>query len=233
MGAADGRAIVEQLLADPPVVHPMDAAGTLGLWSTEPACYRFIADHCTEGAATLETGAGLSTILFAALRTRHSCVTPAQGEVDRVVGYCRARSISTDLVRFHVARSDQALPTMDTPDLDLVLIDGSHGFPIPMIDFFFAAGRLGRRGVLILDDVELPAVRLVADFCDLDEQWEQLTRNSKWGAWERRSVGPLVADHMDQPFLHPAWLPGGGSALVQARRLAAHVANGVRRRLRR
>jgi hypothetical protein len=232
VGAADGRAIVDQLLADPPVVHSMDAAGTLGVWSTEPDCYRFIADHCSEGAATLETGAGLSTILFAALRTRHSCVTPLQAEVDRVLEYCRSRSISTDLVRFCVERSDQALPTLDTPDLDLVLIDGGHGFPMAMIDFFYAGGRLGRGGVLILDDVELPAVRLVADFCDLDEQWKQLTRTSKWGAWERRSVGPLLDDHFDQPFLTPGWLPGGGSALVQARRLATHLANGVRRRLR-
>ena len=45
--------------------------------------------------------------------------------------------------------------------LDFVLIDGGHGFPTPMLDWFYGAGRLRRGGVAVFDDVQLPAVAML------------------------------------------------------------------------
>jgi hypothetical protein len=164
----------------------MDDAGTMGVWSADPDCYRFIAEHCHRGQRTLETGLGLSTVVFAALGTHHQCVT---------------------------------------------LFDGNHGFPVPMLDFLFAGGCLRAGGLIVFDDLQLPAVRLVADFCDLDDRWVRMVRTPKWGAWRRRCSGPLADDHYDQPFLTDAWVPGGGPFRVQVKRLVAHAARGLRRRL--
>jgi hypothetical protein len=225
------RAIVERILDDPPSVHHMDGAGTLGVWSADADCYRFIGEHCHQGQRTLETGVGLSTVVFAALGTHHQCVTLFNDEVDRLTAHCGARSISLDHVQFHVGRSENVLPRLEVEDVDLAFIDGNHGFPVPMLDFLFAGGRLRAGGVLVLDDLQLPSVRLVADFCDLDGRWMRLVRTPKWGAWRRRSSGPLVDDHYDQPFLTDAWAPGGGPFGLQVRRLAAHAARGLRRRL--
>ena len=43
--------------------------------------------------------------------------------------------------------SDEVLVRQDPYDrpLDVVFVDGGHGFPVPMIDWFYGAGRL-RRG---------------------------------------------------------------------------------------
>lgn len=229
--SSDRRAIVERVLSDPPVVHHMDDAGTMGVWSADPDCYRFMAERCAPGGRTLETGAGLSTVLFAALGSEHHCVTLFDDEVSRLSAHCLARSISIDGVRFHVGRSENVLPQLALQELDLVFIDGNHGFPVPMVDFLFAGGRLRPGGVVVLDDLHLPVVGLLADFCDLDERWVRLARTRKWGSWERRSSGPLLDDHYDQPFLTDAWVPGGGPFGVQVRRLAGHVARGLRRRL--
>jgi hypothetical protein len=49
-------------------------------------------------------------------------------------------------------------PWPGTGELDLVFIDGSHGYPLPVIDWFYGAGLFRRGGVVVLDDVQLPQV---------------------------------------------------------------------------
>ena len=43
----DRQEVVTAILADPPVVHPMDRTATpaMGVWSTDESCYRFIAER--------------------------------------------------------------------------------------------------------------------------------------------------------------------------------------------
>ncbi len=153
-------AIVDRILADPPVVHPMEAAEQprMGVWATEPSCYRFLAERCSPGTRTLETGSGLSTVLFAALGTDHICCTAGQEEADRVLEHCQTRGIPTDGVRFEVGSSHRTLPPLEASGAarDLVLIDGSHAFPLPAVDWFYGAALLGPGGVLVVDDLDAP-----------------------------------------------------------------------------
>ncbi len=182
----------------------MDAstAPTMGVWSTDESCYRFIAEHCPPGARTLETGSGLSTVLFAALGAEHICCTAAQEEADRILAHCGHRGIAVDTVRFEVGSSHQTLPLLERADLerDLVLIDGSHAFPLPVVDWFYAAALLRAQGALVLDDVDLPAVRLLVGFLEQDPRWSPLAGTAKWRAWRREQGGPLAEDWTEQPF---------------------------------
>jgi predicted O-methyltransferase YrrM len=195
-------AIVERVLADPPTVHPMDfsAAPTMGVWSTEASCYRFLAEHCPPGTRTLETGCGTSTVLLTAFGADHICCTAGQEEADRVLADCLARGVAVDDLRFEVGLSYRTLPGLEAAGTtrDLVLIDGSHGFPVPMVDWFYAAALLARGGVLVVDDVNLPAVRLLRRFLDQDPRWESLAGTAKWQAWRRLGEGTLSEDWMAQ-----------------------------------
>jgi predicted O-methyltransferase YrrM len=202
---ADRRAIVEQVLADPPVVHPMGhgAGGhQMGVWSTDAACYRFLADRCSPGTRTLETGCGLSTVLFAALGADHICCTAGQEEADRVLAHCARRGIDTSRLRFEVGSSHRTLPPLEAAGVerDIVLIDGSHAFPLPEVDWFYGAALLDRGGVLVVDDLQLPAVAVLARFLEQDPRWEALAGSPKWQAWERRTSGTLSEDWTEQPF---------------------------------
>jgi hypothetical protein len=230
MTVAERLAAVERLLADPPVVHPMDPSGdpAMGVWSTEPDCYRFIARRCDDTTRTLETGAGLSTALFAAIGTHHTCVTPGRPEVERLQAYFDSRGIDGSRVAFDVAPSHVSLPR-GSGELDLVLIDGGHGFPMPILDWFYAGERLRPGGVLIVDDLPLPAVRTLMAYVDRDDRWQPLERTEKWAAFERRSSGSLAEDWTQQPFyvVHPP----GAKAFVhrvmnKARREARRVLGG-------
>ena len=104
---------------------------------------------------TLETGAGYSTIVFAQLGAQHTAITPAADEVQRITAYCTEQGIATERTTFKIGYSQDVLPGLEITDLDLALIDGGDGFPIPAIDFFYLAPRLRVGGYLLIDDVDI------------------------------------------------------------------------------
>lgn len=204
--------VIDEVLADPPVVHYMSEADFVqsrqsGVWSTDRSCYEFLAERCAADSDTLETGSGVSTVLFAAWGTNHTVVTPGPQEAKAIEDYCRQRHIATDRLTFEVSTSDVALPRRRPDPLDLVLIDGGHGFPTPLLDWYYAGGCLRKGGTLVVDDLQLPAVKVLNDFLSRDGRWLAVGGNGKWVAYERRSEGPLGEDWFLQPFFDGPPLP--------------------------
>jgi predicted O-methyltransferase YrrM len=101
-----------------------------------------------------------------------------------------------------VGPSHDTLPTIERSGevRDLVLIDGSHGFPLPMVDWFYGAATLREGGILVVDDVNLAAVRALRGFLDQDPRWEPLAGTDKWRAWRRLHSGTLLEDWTEQVF---------------------------------
>jgi predicted O-methyltransferase YrrM len=186
----DRFAAIEHLVRNQPRIHPSAPSGA---WSTDIDCYKFICQQVGPKSRTLETGCGLSTILFAAWGTNHLCVTPSAGERDAVLRYSEAKGISTEKVSFDLRPSDMALPArMHEGELDLVFIDGCHGFPMSIIDWYYGAGRLRQGGILIVDDIQLPQVASsLKRFLARDPRWQRVRSTPKWSAYRRSSTGPL------------------------------------------
>jgi predicted O-methyltransferase YrrM len=142
---------LQDVLNDAPLLH-RDETATLQL-SNE--VLEFIGANVNETAKTLETGAGISTIVFALKGTEHVCITPEQSEVDAITRYCARRGISLAKTHFHVEKSAHVLPRLQLPELDLVLLDGLHGFPAPFIDWQYTHAALKIGGILLIDNAEL------------------------------------------------------------------------------
>ena len=195
-------ALVDRLLADPPAVHVELGNPEGGVWRTDRDCYEFIAASVAPDARTLETGLGISTVLFLLLGAWHTCVTPFLSEASRLRAYCLDRGIPADRLQLIVDYSDNALPGL-SGERDLVFVDGGHAFPIPMLDWRYAGGRLRRGGLVVVDDMHLPAVGVLCHYLDSDPRWQLRRRTVKWAAYERLSEGPLRDEWTDQPFYRP------------------------------
>ena len=158
------------LLEETPLVHP-DASGSLVYMGLEGGVLRLIDEHVGASSKTLKTGCGTTTALFALKGADHVCISPVESEVERVRAYCRAHGISDARVTYHVDSSENVLPRLNLEGLDLILIDGGHGFPLPFIDFFYTAKFLRKGGLLVIDDVHLWTGKVLKDFLSAEKEW--------------------------------------------------------------
>lgn len=153
-------------------IHP-ELSDELTSWEAQMDALLAMQDVLEPRMNTLETGCGRSTVMFAASGTNHWCVTPAKGETERVAGFCQEQNISTNRVHFLIGDSQDILPKLDSSlRLHLVFIDGGHFFPIPCFDWYYAGDHLIPEGLLVVDDVRIPTVRILFDFLQADENWE-------------------------------------------------------------
>jgi hypothetical protein len=207
-GQTDRMASVDRVMADPPSVHFGDPVYGLvppgGVWRTDRSCYEFLAVHCHPGMRTLETGLGISTALLTMWGCQHETVVPWAIEAERLGKYLTRNGIDSQLLTVHIGYSHQVLPALAATPLDLVLVDGGHGFPMAIIDWFYAAGRLVEGGILVVDDLHLRSVTAgLVDFLTEDPRWTEIGGSRKWGAWRRRASGSLAEEWTAQPFFSP------------------------------
>jgi len=163
------RTLTEELRSAPPPLH-----GQTAFWGLAWPALAWLERTVQPGMATLETGAGTSTIVFASRGAEHEAVTPSADEAERIRVECARRSISTERVRFHVGSSHQMLPAWTPRPLDLVLIDGAHGFPYPILDWWWLAPHVRVGGTMLLDDAYMPPVAGLVDALHADPAWDVL-----------------------------------------------------------
>ena len=141
-------------------------------WGLDWTALAWLERALEPGLDTLETGAGTSTVVFAAAGTDHEAVTPDPAEEERIRAECERRGISSERVSFRIGLSHEVLPMLPQRQLDLVLIDGAHGFPYPILDWWYLAPRLRVGGLMLVDDCYMQPVAALVDFLRADESWE-------------------------------------------------------------
>ena len=194
---------LDDVLSDPPLVH---FDGTR-VWGLNEDVLRYIDDTLKQDARTLETGCGRSTILFALRSSEHTCIEPSKQAIDLIRDYCQKRNIPLDHVHFIADYSQNVLPTLAREELDLVLIDGGHGYPVPAIDWFYTAPMLKKGGVVIIDDVQLWTGLQLKRFLAEEKAWKRVRNFTRATAYTK--VGQEYALEWNfQPYIvHKSRLP--------------------------
>jgi predicted O-methyltransferase YrrM len=207
---------LDGVLANPPATH-RDREDRPLAWQIARRVLEFLDEHVTADSRTLETGAGLSTALFAAKGAEHTCVVPFTSEIERLQTWAADAGVSMDRVTFHRGPSDEVLPTLEDTPLDLVLVDGGHGFPIPFIDWWYAGRRLRVGGLLVIDDTQLWTGRVLTGFLGEQPGWEQVERLPMRSAMFRRTSAEPdgLQEWGDQPFVVRRSYVGGARGLVR------------------
>lgn len=191
----DVDALLYELERLPPDWH---GAGMI----TVPAL-RGIARHARAGLArSAETGSGRSTLLLSHLSSDHTTFS-----VDARDSLSRVRSsplLRRETVRFVEGPSQLTVPGFPFDGLlDLVLLDGSHSYPSPDIDYFHLYPQLAPGGLLIVDDIHIPMIRSMFQFLKEDAMWN-LIEVAAHTAFFRRSSAPtfdrLHGDWFEQRY---------------------------------
>ncbi|NEO40505.1 MAG: class I SAM-dependent methyltransferase [Moorea sp. SIOASIH] len=162
---------IQELLKNPPQFYTNSSGNFQEVKLSDDILY-FLDEQVTENSKTLETGAGCSTILFAIKSSHHTCIVPKQQEVNRIKDYCHKHNISTEKIDFKVDGSQNVLPYLNTDDLDCILIDGSHAFPIPFIDWQYTHKNLKVGGKLIIDDTQIWTGEVLKKFLISEPEWK-------------------------------------------------------------
>ena len=184
---------LKTLLLHPPKIHE-HGNQLISDWRIDNTTCLELNSRLKPGLKTLETGAGLSTIIFAANGCQHTCVTPGKGQADRIQDYCRSAGIDISNVKFIIDKSSEVIHQLPRSEFDLILIDGCHGFPSIFVDLYYAAKLLKIGGTLIIDDMHIFTCQLTARFLQSDPGWnvELKTR--------RVAFSVKIADTIDEEW---------------------------------
>ena len=162
----DDTPITDAIRSAPPGLHGADE-----YWGLAWAALEWLERNVRPGWSTLETGSGASTIVFAAAGARHEAVTPDAGEETRIRARCVELGVDSADVAFRIGPSHEVLARWEPRPLDVVLIDGAHGFPYPILDWWHLASHVRLGGTVVLDDAYLPAVAAIVDFARSSGAW--------------------------------------------------------------
>ncbi len=177
---------VEELLATPPRLH----MGGTESWPLEQQAMRWLAGVVRPEWRTIETGCGISSIVFILRGSEHTMISPNVDEHQRARQWCAERGFSADCATSIIDDSTVVLPALDG-QYDLALIDGGHAFPVPFVDWLYLARKLRIDGLLVVDDIHLPTCGILHEFL--------LAERGRWSLecqFGQTSVFRLIGDQL-------------------------------------
>jgi predicted O-methyltransferase YrrM len=204
--------LTDDLQNAPPSLH-----GQQEFWGLAWEALNFIERTVTPGMATLETGAGASTIVFAASGADHETVTPSQAEADRILAECARRGISTERLTFRIGSSADVLRDWQPRPLDFVLVDGAHAFPYPTLDWWYVHPHVKIGGLMLLDDAYMPPVAAVVEHCRNSAAWQTEPAVSFRTAVVRKLADETIDGEWKGHRMSFAYLPPGKRAVAAVR----------------
>lgn len=162
---------------------------------------------------TVETGAGRSTLVFSWRSGGHTVFALDVGD-----------SVSKPLVSPLLGPAPISIvdgPTQETlfrhvfaEPLDLVLLDGPHGFPFPALEYLRLYPHIRPGGVLVVDDLQIRSIGDFYRFLRADAMWS-LDRRVGNTAFFVRTSAPAIDPLSDSWWLQGYNQPGAVRRLIR------------------
>ena len=144
--------------------------------------------------STLETGCGGSTIVFSHVSTSHTALA-IEGADRTITGLRQCTDLNNKAVTFIEGETKDTLPARVSPaDVDLILLDGPHAYPMPQLEFTFLFPFLRRGGWLVLDDIQIPSVHELFRFLKSNSQVVLEEVSLRTAFFRRVSIAPPEPD---------------------------------------
>jgi hypothetical protein len=166
-----------------------------GAGSLSPSVLGGIARHADRLGPvhrSAETGAGKSTLLFSHLSSNHLvfAVDAGNGSVTKTKASPLLRPGG---VTFVEGPTQLTLPRHTFPgSLQVVLLDGPHGYPFPDLEYYYFYPVIKTGGLLIVDDIQIPTIGRMFDIIKAGDMFRllEVIENT---AFLERTEAPLVS----------------------------------------
>jgi len=199
--------LIQALLDDHPFLHrdrhgaPKDGGLTRGM------ARRFTEElSAFDRPRIVETGTGLSTLLFLCLDPAQVIsISPAPDLHERALAEADSRGIDTGPLRLVADCSESALPLLalvEHLEIDAGFIDGCHGWPAVFVDFCYLNRMLRPGGLLFVDDLQLfPVAQLVCLLRAQRPHFEFVAVDGKMATFRKVVDHQYLPDWRLEPFL--------------------------------
>jgi len=141
---------------------------------------------------SVETGTGKTTLLLSHLSAHHTVFAKDDaGDGDSLQVVRESPLLRSAGVEFVVGPTQRTLPKYEfKKNLQLVLMDGPHGYPFPDLEYYYLYPHIGEGGLFILDDIGIPTIFNLFKFLRDDPMFE-LVDVSEMTAFFKRTGQPL------------------------------------------
>lgn len=203
---------IEAFLTDIPKLHSWDGGAT---WNTGgftrhelSAIIDTISQGIGAGAHVAETGAGNSTVAMVLAGAENVIsVAPDEPLFERISEACRRFGREPAALQAHVALSEEVLPRLAEAiegsgrPLDFALIDGGHGWPTVFVDFCYLNRVLRQDGFLMVDDIQIHAVKELARLLMEDKNFALVKKFRKTLLFRKKTAIRYLPDFGAQPYI--------------------------------
>jgi hypothetical protein len=192
----------QMLLNNPPKFHFWDGQpqlggmGSLQLKLIERCAERNIGDV---PRVAIETGAGLSTLWLLNLGYQVYSFCLGQQVLDKISTFLDGYVSLKQYWHPVEGASELTLPSVllvenKVPRAGLCLIDGGHGLQTVFVDFVYLNFCLAKNGVLLLDDLQIGAPKLLYHFLKADRNFSEFETSGKLCSFAKRNDIRLLPD---------------------------------------
>ncbi len=200
MNVVDYRNVLKKIEALPQDWH--------GSGPLSDSVLQTIAGYCQKMGGienSLETGAGKSTLFFSQTAGRHTVFAINIGDsLSRVRESDLFNPATVEIVE---GPTQQTLPAYPFEQkIQLALIDGPHGYPFPELEYYYIYQHLDTGALLIIDDVNIPSIKNMAEFLKKDDMFQWLETVGKTAFFKRTEAplfDPLGDGWWDQGYNKP------------------------------
>ena len=141
---------------------------------------------------SVETGSGMTTLLFSHLSSDHRVFAVDAG--DSVSQVRRSPLFRSETVAYVEGPTQITLPSYTFEDkVQIALIDGPHGYPFPDLEYYYFYPLIETGGLLLVDDIPIPTIRRMFEIIEADPMFELLDVVNDNMAFFRRTSAPLVS----------------------------------------
>lgn len=155
-----------------------------------------IYEHCGSNIPfTMETGTGLSTILFSHISMNHKVFALNDRNMTNVK---TCKIFNSQNVEFIEGPTQKTLPFYNfSSKFSVVLLDGPHGYPFPELEYYYTYQHIENSGILIIDDIRIPTIHNLFSFLKEEDMFELLEVVGGNTAFFRRTSAPLFNPYGD------------------------------------